>query len=287
MSKLRVSQPSCTNIIDVDDTLKKLKRSEHLQRDLLFCLILSLVFFLAARFLVSDIRGLYINRLGFNDSHWLLSGLLVVSILLISYIVLKDRSVRLLKNTLIKQKDVLENEEDKLEALYAVGMLLSSNIEKQVIFNVICSGLVKCLKGDQSSLMLYDKQNQVLQCISCFGLKSDLILGQQVKMGEGIAGWVAMHRTPLLLDKDIKEYKFLNLVEKERDIISSICVPLALGSNIKGVLSVNLINKENRKFDEHDLRIAKIFAQNAVLAVERAQVFETAEKLEQHRPATA
>jgi len=245
-------------------------------------LILLFVFFIVAMFFFSDIRQLYRAQMNSYTFNLLMLGLILLSLLFVSYIAIKERSTKVLRNCLIQEKTatlVLESEREKLSTLLEIGSLLSSNAEKQLIFDTICSGLARCLKGDRSSLMLYQKETEKLECVSCYGGQKELILGQQLKIGQGIAGWVVQHRTPLLLAKDISRYDFINLTEKSRNITSAICVPLELGGQIKGVLNVSLIDKENHFFDESDLRIAKIFALSAVLAIDRTVHYETTRKL--------
>lgn len=269
-------------VSDIEKALKKIEKGEYYQRFLMVVLILLFVFFIVAMFFFSDIRQLYRAEMNSYTFDLLLLGLLLLSLLFVSYIAIKDRSTKLFRNCLIQEKTaiaVLENEREKLSTLLEIGSLLSSNAEKQLIFDTICSGLARCLKGDQSSLMLYQKETEKLECVSCYGVQKELLLGQQLKLGQGIAGWVVQHRTPLLLAKDISRYDFINLTAKSRNITSAICVPLQLGGQIKGVLNISLIDKESHFFDENDLRIAKIFALSAVLAIDRTVHYETTRKL--------
>ena len=122
--------------------------------------------------------------------------------------------------------------------------------------------------------MVYNPESKRLRCVSCYGIDSSVVMNQEINLGEGIAGWVAKHRMSLLLPKDLPEYDFINVTEKDRKITSAICVPLELNWQIKGVLNVNIINRKDVKLNGHDFMIAKIFSQAAVVAIERSRLFE-------------
>ena len=269
--------------VDLDQSLKRLERTEYYQRLLTAILVLLLSAFIVFMFFFSDIRNLYQAEMSQHTFDVLIMGLLLLSFLFVSYLAVKDNRIRQLRRTLIQEKTasaVLESEREKLEVLLQIGGLLNSNVEQQKVFDTICSGIVKCLKGDESSLMLHDPNHGILKCVSAYGAKRELLLGQTVNWGESVAGWMAKHRVPLLLQKDLEQDKFNNFVKKERNITSAICLPLELGGDVKGILNVNLIDRPDRQFDQHDLRIAKIFAQNAVLAIERALYTKATEKQE-------
>ena len=259
-----------------------MEKAEQSQRLLTILFNLLLVGFVSAMFLYTDIRLLYANQMGSGLFYFLIIGLILISLLFVSYVGCKDSSCRTLRNILIQERTsqaVLENERDKLNALLEIGTLLSSRVERRVIFDTICTGIVTCLRADQSSLLLFNAENQTLRCVSFYGLPEELVMGNEIKIGEGVSGWLAKHRRPLLLEKDLSQYNFINFVKKERNITSAICVPLELGGDLRGVLNVNLVNQTQKKFDQNDLRIAKLFAQQAVLALERAVMYQSTRKL--------
>jgi transcriptional regulator with GAF, ATPase, and Fis domain len=266
---------------NIDQTLRKLDRTQYHQHFLTVAVILFLAAFITVMFLYSDIRGLYRQELGDYTFGSLVVGFSVLSLLFVSYISLKEKAAKATREILVKEKiagAVLELEREKLQTLLEVNYILNSRIDQQKVFDTICYGIAACLKADQSSLMLYDSRTDQLRCVACHGGGYHLILNKEVKLGEGIAGWVAQQRMSLLLAKDVPHSKFINFTDKERRISSSICVPLELGGEVKGVLNVNIMDREDREFDENDLRIAKIFAQNAVVALDRSWQSEKPEE---------
>jgi GAF domain-containing protein len=93
-----------------------------------------------------------------------------------------------------------------------------------------------------------------------------------VDAGKSVCGWVLEHGNPLLLTPEkVGNYHFSDLIEKERTIGSALCVPLRVRGKIKGVLNVNSLS-QGKKFTEEDLNLLSIFADNASLSIERAEL---------------
>lgn len=85
------------------------------------------------------------------------------------------------------------------------------------------------------------------------------------------------HGKALLLDEDLNESQFRDFVKKDKTITSSLCVPLMVRNQPRGVLNVTVFDKK-RKFGPSDLKLAQIFAENAAIAVDKAGLYEEFKK---------
>ncbi|HQB83539.1 MAG TPA: GAF domain-containing protein, partial [Candidatus Rifleibacterium sp.] len=108
---------------------------------------------------------------------------------------------------------------------------------------------------ENCSLMAYDPLNEVLTLDAALGLPSNMVGQIHVKMGEGIAGWVAQNQKPVLLKDVSKDSRFANhqgrLDYKTRSVLS---VPIVHNGGLLGVLNVN--NKRSGEaFLEDDLNL--------------------------------
>jgi len=82
------------------------------------------------------------------------------------------------------------------------------------------------------------------------------------RMGEGVTGKVMQTGKPMIVPKISKEPSFLNLFDRSDKIkeeISFICVPISIGKEIIGTISVDKLFDETRSLDE-DMRIVSIVA---------------------------
>ena len=109
--------------------------------------------------------------------------------------------------------------------------------------------MVMATDASEGSLMLLHEGSEVLTITSSRGLGRDIVQGARRHLGEGISGWVAKHKEPLLLVGPIKDARFSGA---GRGIKDALCVPLMTPDEVIGVLSVS--NKKGAgDFTERDL----------------------------------
>jgi signal transduction histidine kinase len=103
--------------------------------------------------------------------------------------------------------------------------------------------IVLATSASEGSLMLLHEGRELLTITSARGLGRDIVQGARRHLGEGISGWVAKHKEPLLLVGPIKDERFSGV---GRGIKDALCVPLMMADEVIGVLSVS-----NKKGDGH------------------------------------
>jgi signal transduction histidine kinase len=109
--------------------------------------------------------------------------------------------------------------------------------------------IVLSTDATEGSLMLVHEGRELLTITSARGLGREIVEATRRHLGEGISGWVAQHKEPLLLVGPIKDSRFSGV---GRGIKDALCVPLMTSDEVIGVLSVS--NKRgDGKFDEADL----------------------------------
>ncbi|HEV2238595.1 MAG TPA: ATP-binding protein [Ktedonobacterales bacterium] len=92
--------------------------------------------------------------------------------------------------------------------------------------------------------------------------------------GEGVAGWVALHMRPLIIDDTATEPRFKQL--GGNPIGSLLCVPLMEDNVLLGTLTGT--SPEVRAFDSRRQQLLQVFADQAVLAITKARQAEEARK---------
>ncbi|MGB2804322.1 MAG: ATP-binding protein [Candidatus Zixiibacteriota bacterium] len=259
-----------------ESKLKDLERRNWHLWTFIIGIFLVLVWFVVALVFYSDVYELYRRDIGDYTLTVLLVGFLGLCLLSLSYVVIKEKSIKSLRTRLMEEKalsEALERQFRELKALFRVSCLVNSKVELSSILDTICESVVSCLGADQSSLMFYSPSGRKLQCIAACGMDSELVKGREVDEGKSVAGWVVKHNKPLLLEDNISDYDFSDFVQKDRKIRCSLCVPLKVNDVVKGVLNVNLL-RQKRRFTESDLQLLCIFAENAAVAIEKASLYE-------------
>ncbi len=97
--------------------------------------------------------------------------------------------------------------------------------------------------------------------------------GVRLRVGlEGIVGWVAATREPLLVNDVRQEKRFLLDPDKAlADTCSELAVPLICGEQVRGVLDVQ--SAELNAFNDDDLFVLKTLAAQVAIALEDARLY--------------
>jgi signal transduction histidine kinase/CheY-like chemotaxis protein len=95
-----------------------------------------------------------------------------------------------------------------------------------------------------------------------------------MKLGEGLTSNIIVNGEPLLINKDVQELRALLGVQRVGiPAASYLGVPIPVGDEIIGVLSVQSTEHENR-FDENDMRLLSTIASSVGVALRNAKLFE-------------
>lgn len=90
------------------------------------------------------------------------------------------------------------------------------------------------------------------------------------KIGQGIAGWVALHGEPAIVNDAYADRRFSSRVDRDTGYLTNsvLCVPLKVEQRVIGVLEA--INKQNGEFDENDSRLLQAISGPLAVAIENA-----------------
>jgi phosphoserine phosphatase RsbU/P len=92
----------------------------------------------------------------------------------------------------------------------------------------------------------------------------------RIKMGDGLVGYAALHKEPVLVADVSKDPRYIPVVE---DIRSELVVPLMVQDRCIGVF--DLESPELDAFKKGDIEIMTLFASQAAVAIENARLYET------------
>ena len=108
-----------------------------------------------------------------------------------------------------------------------------------------------------------------------------------MKVGDGVTGWVALHRQPLVVPDVTQEPRFqwIRGVDQKR-LVAMLSVPILAGSRMIGV--VNVQSEERREFDKADIDFLGAIAGQVAGIIERSQLQQRLEaQLEEIRGSQA
>ena len=90
---------------------------------------------------------------------------------------------------------------------------------------------------------------------------------------EGVTGWVAQHKKPLYVPDVRQDPRYIQGVVRGR---SEIAVTLLIGKQLIGVLDVE--SQKVNAFTPRDIKILSLFATQAAVAIQNAQLYEQERK---------
>jgi hypothetical protein len=164
-----------------------------------------------------------------------------------------------------------------LRSLLKVTASITSEMDLSALLHLIAKEAVTTLKAHQSSLMMLGRGRTVLRTVATHGTDKDEVRNARVRLGEGVAGWVAQTGKPRLLQGRPDTGEFFNLTTKDPPITSALCVPLQIQDRTMGVLNVSLLHAE-RQFTDNDLRVLMIYANHAAVAIRNAALLKGSQK---------
>ena len=164
--------------------------------------------------------------------------------------------------------------EKEMAILRETGEITNKDFDLKVLLEKFLNILMQAVEADSASILLIDKLSDTLSFTVALGGKGPELKNIKLKLGEGIAGWVAQCGMPLLTPDVKNDPRFSPKVGKAvhystRNIV---CVPLKYEDEILGV--VELLNKKgNTAFDENDLQVLLTFTPYISVIIKNAQLF--------------
>ena len=94
----------------------------------------------------------------------------------------------------------LRRQVERLSLFHEVGKALFSTLDLQKILQTIMEKISDLLQPDTWSLLMLDEDTQELYFEIAIGSGAEKLRDVRLKLGEGVAGWVAQHGEPVLVE---------------------------------------------------------------------------------------
>ena len=170
---------------------------------------------------------------------------------------------------------------------FQADFTLISSINQKINSRMILSDLLssimdvtkELLNAEGSSLLLSDPETGDLVFNVVVGEKGDIIQGQSVPRGKGIAGTVAESGRPIVVNNAQEDPRFFNGIDIKSDFTTRniLCLPMIVMDELVGVLEiVNSVGRDG--FNEFDFLKAQYIADQAALAITNRRLYDTLTK---------
>jgi signal transduction protein with GAF and PtsI domain len=161
--------------------------------------------------------------------------LLVMVLLITAYIrerlAERWRENRRLINELTRKERALEKKDAQLTTWGELSHALIANFDLPRLLDLIVTTAIEVTAADRGSVMLIDESEGTLSIKASKGVEPEHA-DAKVKLGEGIAGRVALTGEPILLRRNENQMILRALRRREGEISSAISVPLSIEERI-------------------------------------------------------
>src|SRR3972149_1731578 len=164
--------------------------------------------------------------------------------------------------------------EEQLRTLTKLSAILNSTLDPKEVQKRAMEAATELMNAQVGSLLLVDEKNNELYFEVALGEKGAQVKAIRLKIGEGIAGWVAQHGEPLIVEDVQKDPRFAKKADKKSSFVTRnmICVPVRIKDKTIGVLQA--INKEEGAFAQEHLEQFQMLANKVGIAIENARLME-------------
>lgn len=158
----------------------------------------------------------------------------------------------------------------RFESLHLIDASILSSMDLTLTLDVVLGEAVRELQLDAIDLLVYDEGQQSFSCMSRMGFKTSALEHTNLRLGEGIAGQVALDRQPLQVDN-------LDMLKKnspqflQEGFVGYYGIPLVARGDLKGVMEIFFRKKISPDSDWQNF--LDTLAGQAAIAIDNAQLF--------------
>jgi len=171
----------------------------------------------------------------------------------------------------------------KLEQVLGFCNSLDDIFQIEELTSHIVSQTAQILGAKRCSLMLVDAATNELYINASWGLSNDAAKKARVRIGEPVAGVIAMQEHAVLVE-DIEDHNLFKCRNKKTYTQHSfMAAPIFYSKRLMGILNVS---EKQGRFNEGDLKILETIAQQSALNINKTETLSAFEHLSQTDPLT-
>lgn len=179
---------------------------------------------------------------------------------------------------LIENTHLLEKYKVKIKKLLTIeelGRILNSTLDEMEIRRRAMEAATRLMDAETGSLLLIDHEKGELFFEVALGKKGKIVSEMRLKLGEGIAGWVAETGNPVISNDLENDPRHLKKVDERASFKSRnmICTPVRIKGKVIGVLQA--INKKGGGvFTGWDLEEFNTLSNQVAIAIDNANLYK-------------
>jgi diguanylate cyclase (GGDEF)-like protein/putative nucleotidyltransferase with HDIG domain len=159
----------------------------------------------------------------------------------------------------------------EIYALYQIAQTMGTSLGIADTMAVIASKLTRLVPFSTCALFLHTETTETLRCRFATGVDAELLHGTAVDYGDGLSGWVARHRRPLVNARAITDFEAAGL-QPTTTLQSALVCPLMFHDRFIGTLCVYHV--EPGFYQDDHRRLLERVCEQAAAVIHNSSVFE-------------
>lgn len=170
----------------------------------------------------------------------------------------------------------LAREKKEMNDLLRISASYTISSDSKDILKRLTDLAAESMHCEAASIMLINEREHVLEFVVATGEKGQRLETITVPLGEGIAGWVAVHGEPQIVNDTRTDSRFTGRVDEESGFVTRqiLAVPMRLENEIIGVLEV-INTRDRRTLGGNDLRLLTGIGERAATVISTVRKIET------------
>src|SRR5712691_8077671 len=165
-------------------------------------------------------------------------------------------------------------------AIHELCDSIAFTLDPQTVLSKLADGALTQSEADEVSILLPTSDGMELYVAAVRGEKRERLLGERIPLEESISSWVARERTPLILNGEVSDERFVAPWPRP-DIRSAVSVPMQVANKLVGIINLNMTNRL-RPFTLGQMKALTILAGTAAAALESASLYVQVQKAEEN-----
>jgi signal transduction protein with GAF and PtsI domain len=171
-------------------------------------------------------------------------------------------------------KQVVKERNREIQLLHRISTSIGSSLELGTVLKHIVEVVVEVTKADACLLYLISEKKDELILRASKNPHPRLIGRIAIGLGEGITGWVARERMPVVIPRNASDdtrFKFFHRLPEDR-YQAFVSVPIMSKGEVVGVINVQ--HKRSRRYAEEKLALLTTIANQVGGAIENARLYD-------------
>jgi HD-GYP domain-containing protein (c-di-GMP phosphodiesterase class II) len=159
--------------------------------------------------------------------------------------------------------------------LMELSAILNSTLQISEVLRLAVEAATRLMECEVGSLLLLNERCDELVFEVALGERGREVKEVRLKVGEGVAGWVAKTGKSTVVSDVRRDPRFSRRVDARTHFVTRnmICVPVKSRGRIIGVLQA-INRRTDRPFDTEDQRLFESLARQVGIAIENARLYE-------------